>query len=135
MTGEVLYLDSSALVKLIVAERHSAPLFAFLLRWDQHAVSSLAVTEVLRAVNRREGSREEMRSRAQTVLSSVALIGTRDALLRTAADLPPPSLRSLDAIHLACALSLGDDLGGLVTYDDRLAEGARWKKVAVYTPA
>lgn len=103
--------------------------------WNQHAVSSLAVTEVLRAVNRRDSSRREIRSRAQTVLSGVALIGAHDALLRMAADLPPPSLRSLDAIHLASALSLGDDLGGLVTYDDRLTEGARSSRVTVYTPA
>ena len=48
--------------------------------------------------------------------------------------LDPTTLRSLDALHLAAALDLGDDLDGLVTYDDRLAEAAALNGVPVTTP-
>jgi uncharacterized protein len=44
-------------------------------------------------------------------------------------------MRSLDALHLAIALELGDDLDGLVTYDDRLAEAARLQGIRVEAPA
>ncbi|MBK5250721.1 MAG: VapC toxin family PIN domain ribonuclease, partial [Actinomycetales bacterium] len=44
-------------------------------------------------------------------------------------------LRSLDAVHLAAALSLGDDLEGIVTYDDRLAEAAQANGVPVASPS
>lgn len=47
-----------------------------------------------------------------------------EALLDRAGDLDPASLRSLDAIHLASALTLGNDLGVVVTYDDRMLQGA-----------
>jgi predicted nucleic acid-binding protein len=47
-----------------------------------------------------------------------------DDLLTRAAELDPPTLRSLDAIHLAAALELAADLGVIVTYDDRMLEGA-----------
>ncbi|MDQ3766094.1 MAG: type II toxin-antitoxin system VapC family toxin [Actinomycetota bacterium] len=135
MTGEILYLDSSALLKLVVVERESTELITFVAQWDHHAVSALAVTEVLSAAQRRAAAEvDEVRSRAETVLTGVALIRVDEALLRMAAKLGPPSLCSLDAIHLASALSLGDDLAGLVTYDNRLAKGAYSSAVPVHMP-
>jgi len=136
MGGNVLYLDSSALLKLIVVERESAELLSFIAGWHLHAVSALALTEVLRAVRHRAVDEvdDEARSRAETVLTSVALITVDEELLRKAGALGPPLLRSLDAIHLVSALSLGDDLAGLVTYDNRLADGAVSSAVTVHRP-
>ena len=57
------------------------------------------------------------------------------SLLERAALLEPPELRSLDAIHLATALSLGDELDGLVTYDERLARAARESGVPTLAPS
>lgn len=57
------------------------------------------------------------------------------SLLERAALLEPPELRSLDAIHLATALSLGDELDGLVTYDERLARAARERGIPTLAPS
>jgi hypothetical protein len=59
---------------------------------------------------------------------------TRD-LLETAADLGPPSLRSLDALHLATALSLGSALDAFVVYDERLARAATEAGLPVVAPS
>ena len=60
-------------------------------------------------------------SRARAVLDSVTLVQVTAAVFEAAGRLDPSGLRSPDAIHLAAAFDLGDDLDGLVTYDDRLA--------------
>jgi len=62
------------------------------------------------------------------------LIRLDDALYEAAADLDPPFLRSLDAIHLAAAVSIGQDLAGVVTYDTRMADGARALGLQVEAP-
>ena len=71
---------------------------------------------------------------AREVLDSVTLVEVTTAVFAEAGRLDPPSLRSLDAIHLAAALDLGDDLEGLVTYAGRLAGAAMANGVAVVTP-
>ena len=71
---------------------------------------------------------------AREVLDSVTLIEVTSALFAEAGRLDPPALRSLDAIHLAVALDLGDDLDGLVTYDERLGDAAMANGVAVVAP-
>ena len=63
---------------------------------------------------------------ARVVLDSLAIITVTSATHDAAARLEPAELRSLDAVHLAVALELGDSLGGLVTYDHRLAEAASY---------
>ena len=73
--------------------------------------------------------------RAAAVLARIALIEVDRRILRTAATLAPPGLRSLDAIHLATALSLGQDLDGIVTYDQRLSDAATGADLAVWAPA
>jgi predicted nucleic acid-binding protein len=57
-----------------------------------------------------------------------------DPLLEVAANLDPDILRTLDAIHLASALSLGDSLDEVVTYDKRMAEAAKYLGLAVASP-
>ncbi len=71
---------------------------------------------------------------ARAVLYSVTLTEVTAALFEQAGRLDPASLRSLDAIHLAAALNLGDDLEGVVTYDERLADAAALNGIAVTAP-
>jgi len=68
------------------------------------------------------------------VVCAISLIGVTTSVFEEAVRLDPTVLRSLDAVHLAAALSLGDDLDGIVTYDDRLAEAARSNGVPVTSP-
>jgi len=119
--GRASYLDTSALVKLVVAEPESAALRRRLRRWPVRASCGLARVEVVRAV-RPHGP--EAIDRARQVLAALELLALDDELLDTAAMLDLP-IRSLDAIHLAAALRLGGALGELVTYDARMAEAAR----------
>jgi hypothetical protein len=126
------YIDTSALAKLIVAEPETPALQSWFSAEDRDPVScDLARTELFRAVRRVAPDRV---SRARDVLDSITLIALPSALFEHAARLEPSSLRTLDAIHLAAALDLGDDLDVLVTYDDRLAESATANGVRVLTP-
>lgn len=134
MTRAPLYLDSSALVKLATPEPETAALLALLESWPERVCSALAVVELTRAL-RRAAMSPAVLQRADQILSRMTLIRIDDAILATAAILPPSSLRSLDAIHLATALSLGEDLGGLVTYDERLADAAARATLTVLRPA
>ena len=119
----MFYLDSSAILKLIVREPESAALLAFLAAEDERASSGLAGVEVGRALWRIDASRQ-VRERAAEVLERISLIRMDEVILEEAAALEPASLRSLDAIHLASALALGNELSAVVTYDRHMAEGA-----------
>lgn len=119
----MFYLDSSAILKLIVREPESAGLLAFLAREDERASSALARVEVARALGRMEAGRR-VRDRAAEVLERISLIRMDDLILEEAAAIELSSLRTLDAIHLASALALGDELAAMVTYDRRMAEAA-----------
>jgi len=68
------------------------------------------------------------------VLDALTLVDVTAAVFEVAGRLDPVGLRSLDAVHLATALDLGDDLEGLVTYDDRLADAATANGVPVVAP-
>jgi len=122
MSVHVAYLDSSALVKLVVAEPESTMLRDWLGGRDRIASCALVRTEVPRAV-RHLGP--DALARARTALRDIDVIALDDQLLATAALLEPAILRSLDAIHLAAAASLGADLDVVVSYDIRMLEGAR----------
>lgn len=127
------YLDTSAAVKLVVEERGTAALKRWLDEAEAPIVSSdLLRTELLRAT-RREAP-EQMRQ-ARTVLDSLVLVTLPPALFERAAELDPQALRSLDALHLAAALDLGDDLDGIVTYDDRLGRAAQGMGIKVIAPS
>ena len=127
----MVYLDSSALVKLVVSEPESSALRRYLRSEPARATSALARVEVLRAV-RAHGPRAI--SRARTLLRRLDTLALDDELLERAAGLDPAVLRSLDAIHLAAAQTLGDELTELVTYDDRMREAARRLGIAVAAP-
>ena len=129
----VHYLDTSALVKLVVAEPASAPLRAWIEEQEVVPVSSdLARTELLRAVRRGAPDRLVL---ARLVLDSMTVLHMTAAVFEAAGRIDPEGLRSLDAVHLAAALLLGDDLAGLVTYDDRLADAATANGIPVVAPS
>lgn len=131
MNGErIAYLDSSAIVKLVVHEDLSVPLRTYMRRRGPLASSAIARAEVLRAVRR--WGESGVRS-AEAVLTRIDLLRVNDRILDAAGALGPADLRTLDAIHLASAADLGDLLAAFITYDDRLGAAARamgWRVVA-----
>ena len=129
-----LYLDSSALIKLIVPEAEAAALRRILRLWPRRVTSAIATVEVTR-VARRYSAEAAAARRAEQALAQVGLIAVSDEILMRAAELEPITLRSLDAIHLASALSVGRDLGAFVTYDTDLAAAARALRFDVLAPS
>ena len=125
------YLDSSALVKLVVREAESTALRAFIRRRAGRASCALARVEVVRAV-RHHGPAAT--GRARQVVERIELVRIDDLLLDAAALLPGERLRSLDAIHLAAAQRLGKDLSVLVSYDERMLVAARELGIPVASP-
>jgi uncharacterized protein len=130
----LIYLDSSALVKLVTPEAETAALRQFLSdHSDQPAITAaLARLEVVRAV-RRAGP--DAIDDARELLDRVAQVALSEELLDDAADLGDQVLRSLDAIHLAAALTLGPALTAFVAYDKRLNQAAGEQGLALATPA
>ncbi len=126
------YLDTSAAAKLVVAEAGSAAMASWAAAHEGQVVSGdLLRTELLRATRR--GAPKQMQ-RARAVLDALTLMSVPATTFERAGDLGPEELRSLDALHLALALELGDELDGIVTYDERLAEGAALHGVEVIAP-
>src|SRR6266542_4537672 len=132
MAGKLLYLDSSAIVKLVVPEAETKALRELLKSWPERVSSGVARIEVER-VARRIGAGAVRRARS--VLSRIALVDLDEPVVRVAAALEPAELRSLDAIHLATAISLGGDLGAFCAYDVRLGDAAVSKTIEVLAPA
>jgi uncharacterized protein len=125
------YLDSSALVKLVVREPESEALSRAVSELATQTSSELAVVEVGRRARRHGPGPFE---RARSVMGNTTLRPLDRATLDHAAALEPAGLRSLDAIHLATALSLeGVDL--FISYDDRLNEAAARAGLRVESPA
>jgi len=130
----VLYLDASALVKLVVAEPESPALLKLLRAWPIRVSSALSLAEVPRAL-RRAGFSAGARRRARDVLARINLVDIDRRVLAGAAALDPAALRTLDAIHLATALSIREDLQAVVTYDRRLTAAAQRAQLEVLAPA
>lgn len=133
MNQRLLYLDSSAIIKVAVPEPESRDLFKALGDWPGRVSSELARTEVLRALRRAGASAAELR-RGEKVLDRIDLVRVDTRILTQAATLEPVLLRSLDAIHLATALSLGSDLAAVVSYDARLCRAAAAANLEVWSP-
>lgn len=128
----MFYADTSALVKLVVIEPGSEALLDWLGRRDAAlATSDLARTELVRSVRRRA---PEAITQARDVLSRLLLVRADAQIFDEAARLMPPEVRSLDAVHLATALALGDDLEGVISYDLRMADAAHSLGLVVVTP-
>ncbi|HEY4976114.1 MAG TPA: type II toxin-antitoxin system VapC family toxin [Gaiellaceae bacterium] len=127
----VVYIDSSALVKLVVPEPESDALRAELAGWDRHVSSALARVEVVRACARVD---EKAGRIAEQVVGALDLIALDERVLEEAALLRPVELRSFDSIHLASALLLGDALGVALVYDERLLEAMQATGMPVAAP-
>ena len=128
----MIALDSSALVKLVAPEPESAVLRQWLeARAEALVTSDLARTELLSAVRRVLPKSAPL---ARQVLDTLTVLRLETSVFEEAARLEPPGLRSLDALHLAAALLLEDDLLGVVTYDERLAEATRLLGYPVLAP-
>ena len=127
------YFDTSSLVKLVVAEAETSALHEWLVHGERVPVTSdLARTELVRAVRRAAPDRAVA---AHELLESMTILTFAPDTFEAAARLEPPTLRTLDALHLAVALELGDDLDAMVVYDERLAEAARAYGVRTISPA
>ncbi len=129
----MIYLDSSALMKLVRREAETEPLHEWLQqRLEQPAVSSeLGRVEILRAA-RSAGA--PVLTEARAVVGDLDLIPLDRAVQDVACDIGDPMLSTLDALHLASALLLGDALTAFVAYDHRLADAAQAAGLAVVAP-
>jgi predicted nucleic acid-binding protein len=119
----LLYLDSSALVKLVVSEPETEALLLVLAEWPDRVSSELAAVEVPRAARRASGD-PAVHRRADQVVAGLHLLRLGAAVLKRAAELGPTRLRTLDAIHLSSALEVGADIGAFVAYDADLGRAA-----------
>lgn len=132
MSDGTWYIDTSAVVKLIRAEDETPALRAFLLTVQELVSSSLVMTEAVRAARRED---PDLVPFAESTVDSLSMLVDVDRpLLREAALVGSPTLRSLDAIHLATAQQLRPDVVGLITYDLRLEEAASASGMTVASP-
>jgi predicted nucleic acid-binding protein len=129
--SDVAYFEPSALVKLAVVEEESAALHGALDEWPRRVSSRLSVVEVLRSVRRRDAAQEPL---ARQVLARLHLVVISDRILAHAARLEPVNVRSIDAIHVATALTLGESLRAFVSYDGRQLAAATEVGLPVVSP-
>jgi uncharacterized protein len=127
-----IYLDSSALVKIVIEEPESPALAQYLAGFmgDNRISAAIARTELPRAVARRGAAVED----ARTALARLNFVAITTSVLDVAAAITPPELRTLDVIHLAAAMSV-PELRALVTYDRRLADAATDAGLVVMSPS
>lgn len=126
------YIDSSAFVKLFVAEAESKAMRRWWRAHDGQVFSSdLLRTEVLRTSRRISAP---ALAGARRFLDAIPLIRLDPLSYERAGLVDPSTMRSLDALHLTAATSIGDELDGLVTYDDRLIKAARRQGLGIVDP-
>ena len=130
MSGDIWVLDGSAFVKLIKVEAESEELRTWV-RQESCVSSALLRTEARRAV---AGEDAQIRQLCERRLAEIHLIEITSSMLDAAGRMPGRNLRSLDAIYLAWALHLGDDLAGLVSYDNRQVAAADALGIASVSP-
>lgn len=130
----MIYVDTSALLKLVKTDEAEAPAMRAYLR--SFGIPQLVSSTLLAVEARRGILRNDPRAlpRVDILLSDVEQLEMSAAVVETASRLPDPMLRSLDAIHLATALLVRDDLDVLLTYDNRLAAAAASHGLTVESP-
>lgn len=119
-------------MKLAVREPESLALRRYLRRRQPIVSSALARTEVVRALI---PAGDDAVARGRDVLQRLDLVRVNDRILHAAGGLRPPELRALDAIHLATVQELGEDIGALVTYDNRMAAVAKQLGYRIVQPS
>jgi predicted nucleic acid-binding protein len=128
----VAYLDTSVLGRILLGEPDRAAILRDLGAFELRVASRLTRVEL-----RRLALGEDAIADADRLLAGVALIPLDDDLLTAAEIVPPATVATLDAIHLATAVRLAraGRLDAVMTYDARLAEGAREHGLEVLAPA
>lgn len=127
----MIYLDTSAALKLVRAEAESAAASGFVGERTDLVSSTLLAVEARRGILRNDSA---ALPRVDIFLSRVDMIGISDAVLESAGRFPDPLLRSLDAIHLATALLVREELDVLLSYDDRLVAAAKAHDIPTASP-
>jgi uncharacterized protein len=112
------YIDASALVKLFKPERETNAFRAALGDWPVQVASELIRVEAVCTARRLGG--EDVLQRAEAALELINLIPVSPEIIEIATGAHAPPLRAMDAIHLATALTMRDDLGAVFVYDDDL---------------
>ena len=127
-----MYVDTSAVGRVLLGEPDAPAVLRDLAAFDQHVASRL-----LRIELRRLALRQDALEAANRLLDGVALIPLDDAILASSETLPPATVATLDAIHLATAVRLAAAgvLDTVMTYDRRLALGAAHHGLRVLAPA
>ena len=128
----VTYVDSSAIVRLIVREAETDALRRHLVHRDRLVSSALARAEVMRAVLPLDAATQQ---RGREVLRAVNFVRISERVLDDAGALLPPTLRTLDAIHVATAALFGETLDQVITYDERMSAAAKTNDMTVSAPA
>ncbi len=126
------YVDTSALVKLFKAERETAAFRAALADWPVQVASELIRVEAL-CTARRLGGRDVLRL-ARAALERINLVPLSPEILELATDAHTPPLRAMDAIHLATALTLREDLGAVFVYNSDLHAAAQAHRLNPLAP-
>jgi uncharacterized protein len=126
-----LYVDTSALGRLMFGERDASAIIDCLRKFDQHIASRL-----LRIELRRLGLRFDRLADADRLLNGIALLPLDESVLAAAETVAPPTVATLDAIHLVAAVRLAEAglLDAVLTYDERFAAGAREHGLRVLAP-
>lgn len=127
-----VYLDTSALGRVLLDEPDRPAILRAIGAFDVRVSSRLMRIEL-----RRLAQRHDLLDTADQLLTRVALLPLDDVVLSGAETTPPSTVATLDAIHLTTAVHLAGAgaLDALMTYDTRLAEGARQHGLAVLAPA
>lgn len=127
-----LYVDTSALGRVLLGEPDAEAVIRDLREFDRHIANRL-----LRVELRRLALREGLLDHADQLLSGISLLPLDEAVLDAAETVRPASVATLDAIHLVTALRLADQalIDTVLTYDARLAGGAREHGLSVIAPA
>jgi uncharacterized protein len=129
----LIYLDTTALMKLVTAQPESTPLSDYLSGHTDTVWFTCALTraELLRAA---AAVHPDAAEHAYHVLAGLDTVAVTDRLLDTVTMLAPAPRRILDALHIAAALTAGHRLHTLITYDDELAAAARDHNITTTTP-
>jgi predicted nucleic acid-binding protein len=127
-----VYVDTSVLGRVLLGEPDTRAILRSLDAFELRVASRLMRVEL-----RRLGLRTGLLAEADRLLTGVALLPVDDSLLAAAESVAPPTVATLDAIHLVTALRLSSvqRLDAIMTYDMRLAGGARDHGLAVLAPA
>ena len=123
----MIYMDTSALTKLLIAEPETPELRNWLTsqidQGDSAATSALGRVELMRTIARYGDISQA--DRARYLLDGLDILPLTEPMMSLAESIGPATLRSLDTIHLAAAAYFDQELTAFVTYDHRLLNGCR----------